>query len=247
MKLFLTLSLSVIIIISLISCQDKEENKLDESKVGRNNYAVVWDWETTDRDHILKFLSQQAHELNDLWKKDIVENVYIDSESEFPTGESFSSISFVIKAKSEADAKVYLDNMIFVKNKIASFNLYRVGIKYLGRNKDFSEQLVDKKSFVAVFQTTGNSAEIQAHLQEQSDKTLELFKNGVIENAYLDIEGFSKGDSDIPAIVYHVNASNAEEAKNILDQLPFVQKNLTRYQIFPVGVFWLGQTENKLD
>jgi hypothetical protein len=155
MKIYL---ISVVLGLLLISCQNEQES---ESRVGRNNYAVVWKWETTNQDHILKYLSQQSQELNDLWKKDIVENVYINSDARFSTGEIFPSISFVIKAKNETDAKVYLDNMIFVKNKISSYNLYRVGIKYLGRNrKVFDQKLIDKKAFAAIFHTTGNKKEI---------------------------------------------------------------------------------------
>jgi hypothetical protein len=136
--------------------------------------------------------------------------------------------------------------MIFVKNKISSYNLYKVGIKYLGRNrKVFDQQLIDKKAFVVIFRTTGNKKEIKTNLQEHNDKTLELWKKGLIENAYLDIEGFSSGQSDIPAIVYFVNAKDEGEVQRILAELPFVKKGLAKYQTYPVGVFWLGQYEIK--
>jgi hypothetical protein len=187
-------------------------------------------------------MSRQTDELNKLWEKDIVENVYINIDAKFPSGKSFPTVSFVIKAKNETDAKVYLDNMVFVKNNISSYQLYKVGTKYLGRNKETLDLINSKRVFVVVFQTTGNKEEIINNIQEHSQKTLELWKMGLIENAYLDTEAFDKEERRIPAIAYFINAEDKAGAEQIIAELPFVQKKLTRYQIYPVGVFWLGQS-----
>ncbi len=230
----------------IVSCQNKDKSEqVNETYLEKNNYAVVWQWETTDKEYVLKYLTEQSQELNDLWKKEIVENVYLNVDSNLPTGDLFPDISFIIKAKDEQTAKIYLDNMIFVKNKISSYKLYRVGKKYLGRNNEILDIIGKKKSFAAVFETLGKKEQIMANLQEQNDKTSELWKAGKIENAYLDIEGFSSRKSNIPGMVYFVNADDEEIANSILNELPFVKKQLTKYQLFPVGVFYLGEYSNK--
>ena len=66
----------------------------DESNIGRNNYAVVWQWKTTDRQIIMDNFDAISDELQSLWKNDIIENVYLDSEAEFTKAEKFPSISF---------------------------------------------------------------------------------------------------------------------------------------------------------
>ncbi len=245
--MYKSLIYSVILILSfyMLSCQNKQQaDQVKETYKGRYNYAVVWHWETMDKEHVLSSLTKQAQELNDLWEKDIVENIYLNPDAEFSTGEQFPDISFIIKAKDKQAAKVYLDNMLFVKNRISSYTLYRVGQKYLGRNTDALNVIGTKKSFAAVFNTQGSKDDILKNLQKQNDKTLELWQTGQIENAYLDIEGYSSGKSFIPSMVYYVNADDEESAHIILNELPFVKNKLTSYQLFPVGVFWMGQYES---
>ena len=232
----------IFLALNILACQSE---KTPEGYKERKNYAVVWQWKITDQEHVLKNLTEQAQELNELWKKDIVENIYIDSEAEISPGEQFPDISFIIKAEDERAAKVYLDNMLFVRNKISTYSLYPVGKKFLGRNKEVLDVIGIKNSYAAVFKTIGKKDDIMALLADQNMKTMELWKAGKIENAYLDIDGYSSGTSTIPSMVFYVNANDEEKAKAILSELPFVKKKLTSYQLFPVGIFWMGQYENK--
>ena len=245
MNKLLIYSLILILSFFMLFCENKQQTEqVKETYKVRYNFAVIWHWETTDKEHVLSSLTKQAQELNDLWEKDIVENIYLNPDAEFSTGEQFPDISFIIKAKNEQTAKVYLDNMLFVKNKISSYTIYRVGQKYLGRNTDVLSVIGKKKSFAAIFNTQGSKNDILENLQEQNDKTLELWQTGQIENAYIDIEGYSSGKSSIPSMVYYVNSDDKESAHIILDKLPFVKNKLTSYQLFPVGIFWLGQYES---
>ena len=109
-------------------------------------FAVVWDWTTADREQINNKLGAQTNQLLELWKKGIVENVYLNTESEFADGETLPNVVFFINAENEKEAKNNLDGVIFVKNGIAKYNLYPVGKLWLPRHGDFQKLQQDDQS-----------------------------------------------------------------------------------------------------
>ncbi len=105
----------------------------------KNTYAVVWDWSTGDRELVNKNLAQQATQLIELWKKGVVENVYLNTESKFTDDEPMPNVVFFIHADNEKNARKILDKTVFIKKGIAKYNLYPVGILWLIRYEDFQK------------------------------------------------------------------------------------------------------------
>lgn len=255
MKKIAILALSIIFL-SCSSTTDEEKSNQKattaKSEVTKatfiNNYAVVWHWKTKDIDLINSKVGAQSQQITDLWKKGIIENAYFETEPKADNFENYPGISFFIKASSEDEATAILDNMIFVKEGISDYKLHAVGTKWLGINENPSRDKVGTRSWVAVWNTSvdHNSkysmSEVEAYAKEQSDLILALWKEGIIENVYFDIEG-TQEKNDITDFVLFINAETEVEARGILDNLPFTLKNIAHYQLFSVGVFWMGEYE----
>ncbi len=76
-----------------------------------------------------------------------------------------------------------------------------------------------------------------------STEVLELWKNGIIENVYIDSKKthdlVHKGDT--ARVMFFIKAKTAEAAKKILDEMPLVEKKVATYTLHPVGTLWLKQ------
>lgn len=244
MKNIIILLLSVL----AIACGDNAKNKAsDNSDTGYmiNNYAVVWKWKTKDVALVDEHKVDQTKQLSDLWMEGIVENIYFEQQPKTDGFENYPGISFFIKAPSEAKAKKILDEMIFVKNNISEYAIHPVGTKWLGRNEDVIKERSITKSWVSVWSTRvdHNSkmsmSEVTENAKEQSDIILKLFNEGLVENVYFDIAGTQK-QNEVTDFVMFVNANTEAEGREILDNLPFAKKNIAHYQLFSVGVHWMG-------
>lgn len=77
----------------------------------------------------------------------------------------------------------------------------------------------------------------------QATKVLELWKEGLIENVYIDGEkdhgSVQKGDA--ARVLFFVKADSEDAAKAVLDELPLVQEKAATYTLTPVGALWLKQ------
>lgn len=73
-----------------------------------------------------------------------------------------------------------------------------------------------------------------------SEILLKLCNEGLIENVYFDVAGTQK-QNDVTDFVMFVNTNTETEAREILDNLPFSNKNIAHYQLFSVGVHWMGE------
>lgn len=76
-----------------------------------------------------------------------------------------------------------------------------------------------------------------------STKVLELWRDGIVENVYIDTNNkhdvLHKGD---PArVMFFIKAKTEVEAKAILDELPLVKNKVAIYNLLPVGTLWLTQ------
>ncbi len=247
MKYLTTLVLMSAIVVSCNQTnQDSSSNTTAPVKeYGRQNYAVVWNWITNDKQLFEDNAVTISNELVDLWKKDIIENAYFNSEAEFNDSQQFPNISFFIKAKSKREAKEILNELTVVQKNISKYSIYPVGTKWLGRQKEEIYERGITKSWVSVWTTLGfeSVAEPDELVKEQNDTMIDLWKKGVVENVYFDIEGASVRNEKTD-FVFFVNTNTKEEAKEILDDLPFTKEGVASYLLFPVGVFWMGEYED---
>lgn len=108
---------------------------LNLSKSESNKVFVVV-WETTAKtkpnDNDIKI---QANETIELWNKGIIENVYFDVEGTSFKKSNKTELVYFINSKSETEAKSILDNMQFVKQKLAQYKLLDVGVFWMGEKK----------------------------------------------------------------------------------------------------------------
>ena len=210
------------------------------SKIGSENYAVVWNWTTEDEQLVSYNTPIISKELTTLWQKGIVENAYYNSDSKVDKLSYFPNISFSLKAESYKSAETILNNLTIVKKGIAVYKLYPIGTLWLDRKHKTIHENGMTKSFVTVWKT--NNKPTDKLTQAQNDKVLELWNTGRIENAYFDIAGTQKPNSKTD-FVFYANANTKAEAIAICESLPFFKENIATYKIREVGVFWMGKYE----
>ena len=219
-------------------------SELDESKIGRKNFAIVWKWKTRDLQLMEDNLGAVGFEMNDLWEDDIIENLYFNKETG-KENEYFPNISSFLKAHTLEDAQNILNNSILVKKEMAEYKIYPVGAKWLGRKLEAIKERGATKSYVAVWKNEKelhqtNDSKI---IDKQSAAIMELWNKGAVENVYFDVAGTLEAN-DVTDFVFFVNANSENEAREICDNLPFAKENIASYKLALVGVFWLGQHED---
>jgi len=230
---------------STSSEKNNSEAVTQKSNTSKQNFAVVWNWTTTDVQLVSDNSITISKELTHLWENGIVENAYYDSESDIDKLAYFPNISFFIKAESYQDAESLLDQLTVVKKGIAQYTIYQVGTLWLKRDPKKIKNIGLSNSYVAVWNTIteyDNSKAkelIKASAKEQSDAVLTLWEKGIVENVYFDIEGTVKNNLTTD-FVFFINAKSIEEAQEICNNLPFAKKHLAAYKIQKVGVYWLG-------
>ncbi len=233
----------------LFSCteQDKKDFQSDKKIVAKYNietFAVVWKTITLQKDKMVKHLPSQTKQLKDLWDAGVVENIYFKTDEKFHAGETWPNIMFFIKAKNKEAATEILNEMDFVKYKLANFELHPVGVLWLKRSElALAKVQKSKKTYGVVWGRESDKKITDEDIKIQSGDLNKLWKEGHIENIYFDAAGASSGVKDRPTIVNFVNAANEDEAHKILSQLHVVKKGFSNYMLFDVGVLWLGKNE----
>lgn len=101
-------------------------------------------------------------------------------------------------------------------------------------------------SFAVVwsFATTDREL-IKENLATQADETLSLWEAGTIENVYMNTEAEFSDQEKIVNIMFFIKADTGMEASKILDEMTFVKKKISKYQLFPVGLLWLKVNGDK--
>jgi hypothetical protein len=224
------------------STTETEQSNLDQSKIGRQNFAVIWTWTTTDVQLVTDNSVVISKELTNLWKEGTVENAYYNNDSKIDKLAHFPNISFFIKAKSKSDAESILNRLTVVKKNIASYQLFEVGLLWLDRKHKTIHENGMTKSYAAIWKTENKPTDELT--KSQNDKVLELWKTGKIENVYFDIEGTQTANNKTD-FVFYVNANSEEDAKELCESLPFFKENIATYKLHEVGVFWLGKYQNQ--
>ena len=241
----------------MISCQNSrgDKNRVNSTEQDKamaetafvpvKSFAVLWNWtEGNTIEGILPSIQQQAQVVVDLWEKGIIENAYMENESELNKNEKFANAFFIIKGKNEQEVRGILDKTPAYLAGITNYNLYPIGIKWLKRNKNAIQKAQEsKKSFAVVWTQIEYNDKYEQYVGEQAIKILELWNEGVIENAYLDVEKVGKKDQQNPTLLFFINASTQEDAAKILDELPFVSEKIGKYSLYPVGSFWMSTPE----
>ncbi len=88
---------------------------------------------------------------------------------------------------------------------------------------------------------------INNNLADQAAETLALWKQGTIENVYMNTEAQTADLGKMTNITYFIKAKDRESAALILDQQTFVKKQIAEYQLFPVGFLWLKTLEDNTE
>lgn len=115
--------------------QDKKNFQVDKKSDAKYNietFAVVWTTVSMRKEKLEEIVPSQTKQLHKLWEDGIVENVYFKTDEEFTSDETWPNIMFFVKAKNKDAAKDILDNMDFVKHKLATYELHPVGVVWLG-------------------------------------------------------------------------------------------------------------------
>ncbi len=233
----------------LFGCINTNNNKSEKTKdsseephtFGMNNYAVIW---STPNGELLHEHNEAIQsEFTHLWKTKKIENAYFDNESNQVTPKSFPNVVFFLKAKSKNKATALLNDLTIFKQGIASYKIFPVGTLWLGRNTEVGLQNGNKRSFVTVWETKSRNLDSET-LKEQSNKILELWSKGLIENIYFDTEG-TQDTNEVKDFVFFTKANSIEDVNILCNSLPFSKNNSAIYKVFEVGVFWFGPFEDK--
>lgn len=231
----------------LFSCNssNKQNTENQESTTKNNslssefNYAVVWNWTTKDNDLLTQNLPIFTKELRSLWERGIIENVYLDNGPREHNTPPFPSISFFLKSNDINNTTSILDSLSFVKNGVASYKLYPVGLLWLGQNTNSSKK---HKTFVTIWETK-NIRPVDKLTKTQNDSIIALWNKGLIENIYFDVEGVLDSNKKTD-FVFYVKASNLNDANAICNSLPFSIEKVASFKIVSAGTLWLGVNNN---
>lgn len=104
-----------------------------------NKYAVVSDSISQESPMFKQYIQEEAAVLMSLWKKGVVENIYLNREANKPENKRNASIVFFIKAKNKDEANEILKQLPFVKHDVLNFTLYPVGVLWLKQIEDYPE------------------------------------------------------------------------------------------------------------
>ncbi|MFA8451939.1 MAG: hypothetical protein ACEPOW_14685 [Bacteroidales bacterium] len=172
--------------------------------------------------------------------KSLPQNSRIYGNQENP--KSFPNIAFFLKAKSITDATAILNDLTIFKQGIASYKIFPVGMLWQSRNDKTVAKSKNKRSFVTVWETNSKNPKSEI-LIDQTNRIMELWNNGDIENIYFDIEG-TQNDNEKTDFVFFAHADSIEEVNTLCESLPFYKNELATFKVFEVGVFWFGKYQD---
>ena len=104
-----------------------------------NKYAAVSGSISQESPMFKQHIQEQAAALVNLWRKGVVENIYLNREVNKPESKRNANIVFFIKAKNKDEANEILKQLPFVQHDVLNFTLYPVGVLWLKEIEDHPE------------------------------------------------------------------------------------------------------------
>ena len=104
-----------------------------------NKYAVVSDSISQESPLFKQHIQEQATALVNLWQKGVVENIYLNRETDKPENNRNANIVFFIMAKNKDEANEILKQLPFVQHDVINYELYPVGVLWLKQIQDHPE------------------------------------------------------------------------------------------------------------
>mgnify|MGYP001827114854 CR=1 FL=1 len=104
-----------------------------------NKYAVVSDSISQENPMFKQHIQEQAAVMMSLWEKGVVENIYLNRETDKPENNRNANIVFFIKAKNKDEANEILKQLPFVQHDVINYELYPVGVLWLKQIQDHPE------------------------------------------------------------------------------------------------------------
>lgn len=103
----------------------------------------------------------------------------------------------------------------------------------------------NQETFAVVWQwTTGDRDKVNTNLATQATQLLDLWREGIVENVYLNTEAKFTDDEPMPNVVFFIKAKNKKDAKKTLNKMVFVKESIAQYELYPVGSLWLIKHED---
>ncbi len=243
-------SLLMVNMLFLVGCKNKAETVEPElqpqtesvSNEAINTYAVIPSLITENPQKFNDNITEQASQLNKLWEEGTVENMYYNVDGQTVDGQIIPTIAYFIRATDIDKARNILDEMVFRTKNIGTFELIPVGNFLFGKSEKAGDvRLKKKNSYVVVWDLSKPYNEVDPQIiQDQFDADFKLYEEGVLENAYKN----SPYDESIKNFtLYFMNADSEEEAKKILNEMPFVQLNIASYKVIYVGHLMRGKVD----
>lgn len=234
----------IVLLTAVMSCEYQSSEQKQEVTVSENtntkNFIVVWQILTDDHEYVLKYLPKQANEFNKLFAEGTIENAYLNNVEniEHNSEAALTTIVFIIKANSVVAARGMIDQMIFVRNKVASYRVHPVGGTWLGRKAIANDSL--NSSFATIWFNNSNRDTVAKYSDRQVTELLDIWNKGIIENAYYAVENDQEQEGAIPGFMFFVNAPSEQEARAICDDFLYAKKGIATYTMHPVGKYWQG-------
>lgn len=106
---------------------------------------------------------------------------------------------------------------------------------------------IKKHNFAVTWSWTTTEAEdVREFLPTISTELADLWKKGLVENAYFDTESETDRLDRIPNVAFFMKTASEEEAMSVLDDLTVIQKGFAQYELHPVGILWLKRNTDAI-
>lgn len=108
------------------------QESADENKTF--SFASVWS-HSGDKELIEKYVKTQFEQTLGLWNEGVIENAYFATENAYEKMNTIPGMVYFVNADNEEEARKILEDMIFAKERIATYQLFPVGTFWLGSSK----------------------------------------------------------------------------------------------------------------
>jgi len=245
-----------IMVCLFLSCQtteSKHETKKPDSlsvfkdsveKKEIKKFFVLTKWSTTDREKALSHIPKQQKQLMSLWNKGIVENIYYPPKGKIEADKPLALIAFIINGTSEKEVRTTLDTTDIVKSNLASYTLIPVGYNVFNRNEEALKLVSIEKTYAVLLAFLVEKDKLNSKIiGEQALLNSKLHEQGILENAYINLNFLAADSTGTQPAIFFINAKNEKDAKILLDKMPLVTSKQATYALHNVGRFLVGKSK----